>query len=51
MSQLAGLSSLFDRPGRLILLSLIALWGWGIVTFLAVRLAILSAWRRRGESA
>jgi hypothetical protein len=51
MSRLAGLSSLLDRPGRLVLLSLIALLGWGIVTFLAVRLAIVSAWRRRGEGA
>jgi hypothetical protein len=42
---------LLDRPGRLVLLSLIALLGWGIVTFLAVRLAIVSAWRRRGEGA
>ena len=49
MARLAGLSSLLDRPGRLILFSLIALLGWGIVTFLAVRLAIVSAGRRRGE--
>jgi hypothetical protein len=49
MSRLAGLSSLLDSPVSLILFSLIALLGWGIVTFLAVRLAIVSAGRRRGE--
>jgi hypothetical protein len=49
MSRLAGLSSWLDSPVRLILFSLIALLGWGIVTFLAVRLAIVSAGRRRGE--
>jgi hypothetical protein len=49
MSQLAGLTSLVDRPGRLILFSLIALLSWGIVTFLAVRFAIVSASRRTRE--
>jgi len=36
---------LLYNPGRLILFSLIGLLSWGIVTFLAVRLAIISATR------
>jgi hypothetical protein len=51
MSRLAGLSSLLDRPVRLALFSLIALLSWGIVTFLAVRFAIISASRRSREGA
>jgi hypothetical protein len=45
MTRLAALGSLFDRPMMLILIALAGLLAWGIVTFLAVRLAILSTGR------
>jgi Asp-tRNA(Asn)/Glu-tRNA(Gln) amidotransferase A subunit family amidase len=46
MARLAALGSLFDRPGRFVLYGALALVAWGIVTFLAVRFAIVSAARR-----
>jgi hypothetical protein len=51
MSRHAGFTSLLDHPGRLVLFSLIGLLSWGIVTFLAVRFAIISASRRSGAGA
>jgi len=45
MSRLAALGSVLDRPLLLIAVGLLALAAWGVVTFLAVRLAIISAGR------
>jgi hypothetical protein len=45
MSRLAGLTGLFDRPLLLAFIALIALAAWGLVTFVAVRYAIVSAGR------
>jgi len=45
MSRLAALGSILDRPLLLVAIGLVALAAWGAVTFLAVRLAILSASR------
>src|SRR5579864_2158999 len=40
MSRLAGLGSILDRPWLLAGIGLLVLAGWGVVTFLAVRLAV-----------
>jgi hypothetical protein len=45
MSRLAALGSVLDRPLLLIGVGLLALAAWGVVTFLAVRFAIISAAR------
>lgn len=45
MSRLANLGAILDRPGLLIMIGLVALAAWFGVTFLAVRLAIISATR------
>ena len=47
MSQLVAVAGLLQRPGRLVLFSLLGLAAWGIVTFAAVRFAIVSAQRAR----
>lgn len=47
MSQLVAVAALLQRPGRLALFSLLGLAAWGIVTFAAVRFAIVSAHRAR----
>ena len=49
MSRLAALTSILDRPMLLIAMALAALAAWGLVTFLAVRMAIVSA--RRSDPA
>jgi hypothetical protein len=43
MMRLAALATLLDRPILLVGLALLALAVWGVVTFFAVRLALLSA--------
>jgi hypothetical protein len=45
MARLAALGSVLDRPMMLIMIGLLALAAWGLVTFFAVRLAIISAAR------
>ena len=45
MGQLASLTSLLDRPLLLLLIGAAALAAWGLVTFVAVRMAIVSARR------
>jgi hypothetical protein len=45
MQRVAALGSIFNRPGLLIGLAILGLAAWGGVTFLAVRLAIISAAR------
>ena len=45
MSQLAALGSILNRPLLLAGIGALALAAWGLVTFLAVRFAILSASR------
>jgi hypothetical protein len=45
MGRIAALGSLLDRPWLLIAAAVIGLAAWGGVTFLAVRLAIVSAAR------
>ncbi|MGC4081495.1 MAG: hypothetical protein QM736_05100 [Vicinamibacterales bacterium] len=45
MGQLAGLTALLERPVLLIVIALAALAAWGAVTFVAVRMAIISARR------
>jgi hypothetical protein len=47
MGRLAALTSVLDRPVLLLLIGLAALGAWGLVTFVAVRMAIVSA--RRAE--
>ncbi len=47
MGRLAALTSVLDRPVLLLLVALAGLGAWGLVTFLAVRMAIVSA--RRAE--
>jgi hypothetical protein len=43
---MSTLASLLNRPWMLLLIAAAALAAWGIVTFLAVRFAIVSAQRR-----
>jgi len=50
MSQLASFGAILQRPLALILVALVALFAWGGVTFLAVRLAIISAARATGRA-
>jgi hypothetical protein len=45
MGQLASLTSLLQRRLLLVLIGLVALAAWGLVTFLAMRMAIVSAQR------
>lgn len=45
MSQLAALGTIFNRPLLLAGIGALALAAWGLVTFVAVRFAILSASR------
>ena len=45
MARLAALTTLLDRPLLLVGGALLALAAWGVVTFAAVRLAIVSAHR------
>jgi len=45
MTRVAELGSLFNRPWLLAIAGLVALTAWGAVTFVAVRLAIVSAAR------
>jgi len=45
MSQLAELGSIFDRPLLLAGIAAFGLLAWGVVTFVAVRLAMVSAAR------
>jgi hypothetical protein len=45
MSRIAELGSLLDRPWLLLAAAVAALAAWGVVTYLAVRLAVLSAGR------
>jgi len=48
MARLATLVSLFDRPMRFVIWGIAALIAWGLVTFVAVRSAIVSARRSIG---
>jgi hypothetical protein len=45
MSRLASLGSILESPWRLAVFALIGLAAWGVVTFGAVRMAIISAAR------
>jgi hypothetical protein len=45
MTRLAALGAMLDRPGLLLLGAAIGLSAWGVITFVAVRLAIVSAAR------
>jgi hypothetical protein len=45
MAQLAAVGSILNRPLLLLGIGAVALIAWGMVTFLAVRFAILSASR------
>ena len=51
MSRLAALGSVLDRPLMLVVVGLLALAAWGLVTFLAVRFAIISATRAQPSDA
>jgi hypothetical protein len=50
MTRLAALGGIVERPWLLVLVAALALLAWGVVTFFAVRLAILSAGRARAIS-
>jgi hypothetical protein len=43
MTQVAELGSIFNRPWLFAIVGLVALVAWGAVTFVAVKLAIVSA--------
>ena len=43
MSRLAGLGSILERPWLLAALAVFGLAAWGVVIFVAVRLAVISA--------
>jgi hypothetical protein len=45
MSRLAAIGAILDRPLLLLGIGVLALAAWGLVTFFAVRFAILSASR------
>jgi hypothetical protein len=45
MARLAAVGGILQRPLLLLVIGVLALAAWGLVTFLAVRLAILSAAR------
>src|SRR5205085_1120950 len=50
MSQLAALGTILNRPLLLVGIGALALAAWGLVTFVAVRFAILSASRAHPKS-
>ena len=50
MSQLAALGTILNRPLLLVGIGALALAAWGLVTFVAVRFAILSASRAYPKS-
>jgi hypothetical protein len=43
MTRVAALGSIFNRPWLFVIVGLVALAAWGAVTFVAVKLAIVSA--------
>ena len=43
LAAVGGLTSILQRPLLLVFVGLLALLAWGVVTFLAVRFAIISA--------
>jgi hypothetical protein len=45
MSRLVALAGILERPVLLVVIGLAALAAWGLVTFFAVRFAILSTQR------